>query len=89
MAFNTNWSGLCRKASTFRSRLTAIGAGFGIVLALALTRMIEAGLLGVVSSDFRIVAGFAVVLAAAALAAGYIPARRAATINPIVALRTE
>jgi ABC-type lipoprotein release transport system permease subunit len=49
----------------------------------------EAGLLGVVSSDYRMVAGFAAVLIGSALAAGYLPARRAATVDPVVALRAE
>jgi putative ABC transport system permease protein len=71
------------------SRLTVIGAGLGVLLSLALSRLIEAGLLGVVASDVRVVGAFAAVLFAAALAAGYIPARRAATINPMVALRAE
>jgi putative ABC transport system permease protein len=70
-------------------RLAALGVGLGIALALALSRLIEAGLLGVAPNDLRIVGGFAVVLTASALAAGYVPARRAATLNPIVALRSE
>ena len=70
-------------------RLTVIGAGLGVLLSLALSRLIEAGLLGVIASDVRLVAGLAAVLFVAALAAGYIPARRAATINPMVALRAE
>jgi putative ABC transport system permease protein len=71
------------------ARLTAAGALLGLVLATALGRLMEAGLLGVVSSDARLSIGFAAVLVLAALAAGYIPARRATTIDPIVALRAE
>jgi putative ABC transport system permease protein len=71
------------------ARLTAAGTLLGLVLATALGRLMEAGLLGVVSSDARLSAGFAAVLIAAALAAGYIPARRAASIDPIIALRSE
>jgi putative ABC transport system permease protein len=70
-------------------RLTAIGASLGVVLSLALSRLIEAGLLGVASNDVRIVAGLAALLTIAALAAGYVPARRAASIDPAVALRAE
>jgi putative ABC transport system permease protein len=69
--------------------LTAIGVGIGVVLSLALSRLIEAGLLGVASSDVRVIAGLATVLVAAGLAAGYIPARRAAAIDPTTALRSE
>jgi putative ABC transport system permease protein len=69
--------------------LTTIGVGTGVALSFALGRLIEAGLLGVMSSDARIVAGLAVLLLIAALAAGYFPARRAASIDPMIALRTE
>ena len=68
--------------------LTATGVGVGIVLSFALGRLIEAGLLGVTPSDSRIVGGLAAMLVLAALAAGYLPARRAASIDPMVALRT-
>jgi putative ABC transport system permease protein len=71
------------------SVLTAIGVGLGIGLSVALGRLIEAGLLGVAPSDARITAGLATVLVISALAAGYLPARRAASINPIAALRAE
>ncbi len=70
-------------------RLTAIGVGLGLVLSIALGRLIEAGLLGAATSDARLTAGLAAVLILAALAAGYIPARRAAAIDPVVALRAE
>ena len=71
------------------ARLTAAGALIGLVLATALGRLMEAGLLGVIASDARLSIGFAAVLGLAALAAGYIPARRATAIDPIVALRAE
>ena len=69
--------------------LTATGVGVGIALSFALGRVIEAGLLGVTPSDSRIVGGLAAILVLAALAAGYLPARRAASIDPMVALRAD
>jgi putative ABC transport system permease protein len=71
------------------AKLTAIGVGLGIVLWLALSRLIEAGLLGAADADARLTAAIAGLLVTSALAAGYIPARRAATIDPMIALRTE
>jgi ABC-type lipoprotein release transport system permease subunit len=49
----------------------------------------EAALLGIASSDARVSILFVGILMASALLAGYLPARRAAAIDPIVALRTE
>ena len=69
--------------------LSAIGVAIGVALSLLLGRLIEAGLLGVASSDARITAALAAILVTAALAAGYLPARRAASIDPTVALRGE
>jgi putative ABC transport system permease protein len=70
-------------------RLTLTGAAIGLVLSIALSRLMEAGMLGVATSDARVFAGFAAVLIGTALLAGYLPARRAAAIDPITALRVE
>ncbi len=70
-------------------RLTIAGVVVGGLLAVALGRLIEAGLVGVVSSDYRMILGIGLTLIAAALLAGYVPARRAAAIDPIRALRAE
>ena len=71
------------------ARLTAVGVSAGVALSLLLGRLIEAGLLGVASSDVRVTGALALILVASALAAGYLPARRAASIDPTVALRGE
>ena len=89
MALGATGRDVTRLAVGHAGKLTLAGAVIGILLSLALSRLIEAGLLGVVASDVRVIAGFAIVLTAAALAAGYVPARRAATIDPMTALRAE
>ncbi len=68
-------------------RLTAVGVAVGLLLSAALSRLIEAGLFGLVPTDARMLAGFAAVLVVAALVAGYVPARRATIIDPVIALR--
>jgi putative ABC transport system permease protein len=70
-------------------RLTLVGGAIGVVLSIALSRIMESALLGIATSDARVMAGFATVLIASALLAGYLPARRAAAIDPMIALRAE
>jgi putative ABC transport system permease protein len=70
-------------------RLTAIGLTIGLVLSMLLGRFLEASLVGAIPNDLRLQAALATVLVTAAMLAGYIPARRAAGIDPIIALRNE
>jgi putative ABC transport system permease protein len=67
----------------------AIGVVLGVALALAATRLVSAFLYGVTASDPTTLALSAVTLSAVALAAGLIPAWRAAGVDPTVALREE
>ncbi len=71
------------------ARLTAIGLGIGLVLALALTRTIASLLYGIAPTDPTTFVAVAALLAAVALGATYIPARRAARVVPTDALRSQ
>jgi predicted permease len=69
--------------------LAALGIGAGLVGAVPLTRVLGSLLLGVGTTDSVTFVGVPVLLLAVALLACYIPARRAARVNPLVALRHD
>ncbi|HET9402177.1 MAG TPA: ABC transporter permease [Candidatus Acidoferrales bacterium] len=69
--------------------MVAIGLVLGCAGALALTRLFESLLFGVPPRDPFTYVGVAVVFLLAAIAASYVPARRAMAIDPIQALRSE
>jgi predicted permease len=69
--------------------MAAVGITGGLAVAFWLTRQIQAQLFGLAPTDPATLAGAAGLLAVIALAAGYFPARRATTIDPLVSLRSE
>jgi putative ABC transport system permease protein len=69
--------------------LAAAGTGIGLAASLVLTRFLATLLFGVSSHDVTTMAASAAALIGVALLACYIPARRAAKVDPLVALRFE
>jgi predicted permease len=69
--------------------LAAIGLAIGLPAAWIAAKAIQGLLFGVVSSDALTFGGVAAVVVTVAALAGYVPARRASSIDPVVALRSE
>jgi predicted permease len=70
-------------------RLALVGLALGLVIAFAGMRLLSSLLFGVSAHDPATFAGVSLILATAAILGCYVPARRAAKINPISALRSE
>jgi macrolide transport system ATP-binding/permease protein len=70
-------------------RLTVVGIVIGLACSVATATLMRGLLFGVRSWDVPTLAAVAVVLGISALLASYIPARRAASVNPVEALRSE
>ena len=76
---------IVREAAT----LTVAGIGIGLLAAVASTPLLENLLFGIAGWDPATLGAVAVVLGASSLLASYLPARRAAGVNPVEALRAE
>jgi putative ABC transport system permease protein len=70
-------------------RLVVVGLVLGIFASFALTRLMTNFLYGVTATDPAIFVAVSILLIAVGMLAGYFPARRAAAVDPMVALRSE
>jgi len=69
--------------------LAAIGVAIGVPVALAAARLLSSMLFGVKTMDAATISTAILVMCTTALLAGYLPARRATRVDPMVALRYE
>jgi ABC-type lipoprotein release transport system permease subunit len=69
--------------------MASAGIGIGLLASLALTRYLETLLFDVTPTDPAVYTGVTILMLCVAAAASYFPSRRAATVDPVVALRDE
>jgi putative ABC transport system permease protein len=69
--------------------LTVAGLGIGLAISIPLARLLSSLIFGVSANDLTTFGGTAFLITAVALAACYLPARRALAVDPIIALRHE
>ena len=89
MALGAGPGRVVREIVTDGLKLIGLGIGIGLAAAFALTRLMASLLFGVRPTDPMTFLGVALLLAAAALSACWIPARRAAAVDPMKTLRSE
>jgi predicted permease len=89
MALGAQRSSVYQLILSEAGRLVIVGVALGVVASIVAASLIRTLLFGVRSWDFATLSAVTAVLAISAILASYIPARRAASVNPMDALRTE
>ncbi len=89
MALGAPQSSVYRMVLTEAGWLTGVGIVAGLLCSIAVATLMRKLLFGIHSWDVSTLAAVALLLGASALLASYFPARRAASVNPVEALRAE
>jgi predicted permease len=89
MALGAQRNDILRLVLSHGLRMTVVGLAAGVAISVPATQLLRAHLLGVAPTDVLTYASVALLLSLVALAACYIPARRATKVEPTVALRYE
>jgi ABC-type antimicrobial peptide transport system permease subunit len=89
MAIGASRRDVVRGILAYAARLTSAGLAAGIAVAIAGTRLLSTLLFGVSPLDLDTFLAVSALLAMIALLASYVPARRAAAVDPAIALRQE
>ena len=89
MALGARYEEVTRMFVRHGLALAAIGISCGLAASFVLARLMSSLLFGVSATDVGTYAGVSVGLAAAAVLASYIPARRATLVDPVHALKAE
>jgi predicted permease len=89
VALGAQYADVLRMVLLQGARITAIGIAIGLAVSLAVAHLLKTLLFGVSSNDPFTLAAVALLLSAVSLFACFIPARRAAKVDPILALRYE
>lgn len=89
MAIGASRADILRIMLAYSGRLTATGLVIGIALAIGATRLLTTLLYGVSPLDPKAFVAVAAILTMVALLASYLPARRAAAVDPAIALRAD
>jgi putative ABC transport system permease protein len=89
MALGATQSNVIRDVLSQGLLLTGIGIVVGLIGAFSASRVVQSLLYGIGPNDAITFTAVALILAVVAIAASYIPARRASRVDPMVALRYE
>jgi ABC-type antimicrobial peptide transport system permease subunit len=89
LALGATWWQVIRLTTGLAVKIAMIGAAVGTAMAIGIGRVMQSMLQGIASNELLTLAGLVLVLMAVTIAAAFLPARRAANMDPTTALKAE